>query len=211
MKRRHQDDGSFTFILDYESSTDMSLRRLRETAKLNLCEDCYKKYMMVMEPTIKRWLTEPLRDWGDIEHNVTQMVMNIILIDIDEDEELPEHLSGKVDVEGFRKFKRKFPFRTSKWKIDYLHRQGILKEHSYSLLNKVRQIRNTLHGYEYKFTEQELNLISQTRAIVSGLHWAVMWLSKKDIVESVKDSAEKTAEKLLITYIEKEEKQNSLY
>jgi len=190
----------------------MSLRRLRKTAKLNLCEDCYRKYMMVIEPTIKRWLTEPLRDWGDIEHYVTQMVMKLegvfktekgpILISIGDDEHLPEEMSDKVDLESFRKIER--------WgmegKIKYLRKHNILKEHSFKLLDRVREIRNKLHGYEYKFTEQELNLISQARPVVSMINWAVMWLSKKDTVESYKDSAEKTAEKLLISYIEKEEK-----
>jgi hypothetical protein len=190
----------------------MSLRRLRKTAKLNLCEDCYRKYMMVIEPTIKRWLTEPLRDWGDIEHNVTQMVMKLegvfktekgpILISIGDDEHLPEEMSDKVDLESFRKIERWGMER----KIEYLRKHNILKEHSFKLLDRVREIRNKLHDYEYKFTEQELNLISQARPVVSMINWAVMWLSKKDTVESYKDSAEKTAEKLLISYIEKEEK-----
>jgi len=168
--------------------------------------------MAVIEPTIKRWLTEPLRDWGEIDHYVTQMVMKLkgvfktekgpILISIGDDEPLPEEMSDKVDLESFRRIERWGMER----KIKYLREHNILKKHSFKLLDKVREIRNKLHGYEYKFTEQELNLISQARPVVSAINWAVMWLSKKDTVESYKDSAEKTAEKLLISYFEKEEK-----
>lgn len=183
---------------------DMSVRRLRKIAELNLCEKCYIKYMQLLEPTVNSLqLSEALRDWKDIEHNITQMVRKLrgvfkvsdpLLVSIDADEELPEFLSGKVDVEAFRKIGR-WGFER---KIRYLHKHGILQEHSYKLTNRVREIRNKLlHDYGYRFTEDELNLISQTRAIVSMINWAVMVLSKEDTVEAYKVNAEKAAEELL--------------
>ena len=180
----------------------MSVKKLRKIAELNFCENCYSKYKALMEGTIKRLLTEPLRDWGEIEHDVTQMVRKLrdvfkvtdpLLVSIDDDEELPDFLSDKVDVEAFRRIGR-WPFQR---KMKYLHKHGILQEHSYNLIDRVRQIRNKLHDHEYKFTEQELNLITQTRAVVSMINWAVMVLSKEDTVEAYKVGAEKTAEKLL--------------
>lgn len=192
----------------------MSLGRLRKTAESHFCEKCYRKYIALIEPTIKRWLTTPLRDWGEIEHYVTQMVRKLegvfkaekgpILVSIGDDEELPEDLSDTVDLEAFRKFKRKFPFRTFKWKINYLRKHGILQNSSYKLLDILREFRNKLHGYDYKFTEQELNLFTQARAIVSMMHWAVMWIQAKDRLESYKVAFEKRAEQLLSAYFEME-------
>lgn len=183
----------------------MSVKRLRKIAELNLCEKCYIKYREIIEPTVKIFVAEPLGAWGRMEHDVTQMVRKLegvfkvealtdtILVSIGDDEKLPEHLSGKVDLEAFRGI--------GKWgferKIKCLRKHGILKEHSYNLIDKARRIRNKLHHYDYKFTEQELTLISQAAAIVSRLHWAVMYPLNEDTVEATTNNAEKTAEKLL--------------
>ena len=183
----------------------MSVRRLRKIAERNLCEKCYITYREIIEPTVKIFVAEPLGAWGRMEHDVTQMVRKLegvfkvealtdtILVSIGDDEKLPEDMSEKIDLEAFRKI--------GKWgferKIKCLRKHGILKEHSYNLIDKARRIRNKLHHYDYKFTEQDLTLISQAAAMVSRLHWAVMYPIHEETLETTKNYAEKIAEKLL--------------
>lgn len=183
----------------------MSVRRLRRIAELNLCKKCYIKYMQVIEPTVKIFVAEPLRVSGRMEHSVTQMVRKIegvfkvkaltdtILISIGDDEKLPEDMSEKIDLEVFRKI--------GKWgferKIKCLRKHGILGVHSYALVDRARRIRNKLHHYDYKFTEQELTLFSHAAAMVSRLHWAVMYPFREDTLEATKHHTENIAEKLL--------------
>lgn len=191
--------------MSLNNNADMSVRRLRKIAEANLCAKCYITYREIIEPTVKIFVAEPLGAWGGMEHDVTQMVRKLegvfkvepltdtILVSIDDDEKLPEHMSGKVDLEAFRGI-GKWPFER---KIKSLHKHGILKEHSYNLIDKARRIRNKLHHYDYKFTEQDLTLISQVAAIISRLHWAVMYPLHEETLETTKNYAEKIAEKLL--------------
>jgi hypothetical protein len=161
----------------------MSVERLREIAELYFCENCYRKYMALIEPTVKRWLTMPFADWAEIESYVTQMVMKLegvfkdkdtILISIDDDEKLSEDLSNKVDVDAFRKIK-KWQFGK---KMDYLHEHGVLGESSFNLLDRLRQIRNKIHDPDHQFTEQELSLFPQAIGITYSINQAVIFPPK---------------------------------
>lgn len=105
-------------IMSLNNNADMSVKRLRKIAEMNLCAKCYITYREIIEPTVKIFVAEPLGAWGRMEHDVTQMVRKFegvfkvealtdtILVSIDDDEKLPEELSGKVDVEAFRRIGR---------------------------------------------------------------------------------------------------------
>ncbi len=52
-----------------------TIEDLGNVAELNLCKSCFQKYKMIIEPTIRDWLSKPLEDWRDIESDINEMVM----------------------------------------------------------------------------------------------------------------------------------------
>lgn len=172
----------------------MSLKNLRKIAELNLCEDCYEKYKALLEPTIEKWLFNPLRDWRDVESCITRMVMkskgvfksDLIFISIDEDS---NKFANEVDVKTFREIK-KWAFKR---KIDYLKKEGILGDSSYNFLDRVRKIRNRIHELFNEFSEQDLALFSLAREVTFQIYNATMFNLGDAMSKNIKSNAEKVA------------------
>lgn len=84
-----------------------TIEGLRKLAELNLCGDCFQKYKMLIEPSIKNWLSKPISKWREAESYITQMVMKTkgvfkgktTIISFDESEE--EKVADEVDVKAF--------------------------------------------------------------------------------------------------------------
>ena len=180
----------------------MDIERLRKFAELNLCKDCYQKYLALIEPSIKRFVFKPLADWRNVESLVTQMVMihkgvfksDVVYISLGENAE--EKYADKVDVKTFRKV-QKWGFKE---KIKYLHEHGILQDSSYNLLYRVSGIRNRIHDWLEEFSEQDLALFGWASAITSQIHSATTIKWPTEISANMKSNAEKTAEWLLKNY-----------
>lgn len=179
----------------------MSLKRLRKLAELNLCEECYKKYTYMLEPSIRQLLLKPLPEWKDVESNITQMVMKLEgvfkddLIIISFDEDLNENFADKLDVKAFIKIKH----CSFKRKIDYLREHGILQASSYEFLDRVRKIRNIIiHDQFSDFSEQDRELFSYAHVITDNIYHATMFNLGEDLSAAIKSNAENFAEKLLL-------------
>jgi cell fate (sporulation/competence/biofilm development) regulator YlbF (YheA/YmcA/DUF963 family) len=178
-----------------------TIESLRKVAELNLCKDCFQKYKMLIEPSIKNWLSKPMSNWRETESHITQMVMKTkgvfkgktIIISFDKNEK--EKVADEVDVEAFRKIK----YWKFKWKIDFLHKKGILGDFSYRLLDKAREVRNTIHDEPIiaKFSEQDYTLFYIASAISSQIWSAIMIDWGEDISANLKSNAEKIAEQWL--------------
>ncbi len=52
-----------------------NIESLRNMAKSNLCETCFKQYKALIEPSIEELLFSPIDDWREVESNITLMVM----------------------------------------------------------------------------------------------------------------------------------------
>jgi len=177
----------------------MEIERLRKFAELNLCKDCYQKYLALIEPSIERWLFKPLGDWRNVESYVTRMVMkhfgvfksDAIYVSLAEDAE--KKYGDKVDVKAFRKIE-KWGFKK---KIEYLHKHGVLGDSSYDFLYIVSDIRNKIHDWFQEFSQQDLALFSWASAITSQMHSATTMNWPSEISANIKSNAEKTAEWLL--------------
>jgi len=173
----------------------MSIKSLRKMAELNLCKDCYEKYKALLEPTIEKWLFNPLSDWRDVESCITRMVMklegvfksDIIFISINENS---NKFADKVDVKAFRGIK-KWSFKK---KIDYLKKHGILAESSYNLLDRVREVRNKIHDIFSEFSQQDLALFSLARGITYQIYDATILSFGDTMSKNMKSNAEKVAE-----------------
>jgi hypothetical protein len=177
----------------------MDIESLRKFAELNLCKDCYQKYLALIEPSIERWLFKPLDDWRNVESYVTRMVMehfgvfksDAIYISLAEDAE--EKYGDEVDVKAFRKIE-KWGFKK---KIEYLHEYGILQDSSYGFLYKMSNIRNRIHDWFQEFSEQDLALFRWANTITLQIHDASTIKLSTEISANMKSNAEKTAEWLL--------------
>lgn len=178
-----------------------NIEGLRKLAELNLCGDCFQKYKMLIEPSIKNWLSKPISDWREAESYITQMVMKTkgvfkgktTIISFDESEE--EKVADEVDVKAFRKIK----YWKFKWKINFLHEKGILGDSSYKLLDKAREVRNTIHDEPIiaELSEQDYTLFYIASAISSQIWSATMIDWEEDISVNLKSNAEKVAEQWL--------------
>ncbi len=154
---------------------------------------------MLIEGTIKNWLSQPISDWRQAESYVTQMVMKTkgvfkgktIIISLDEGDE--EKCADEVDVKAFREIKK----WTFKWKIDFLYKNGILQDSSYKLLDKAREIRNTIHDEFAELSEQDYTLFYIANAITSQIWSAMMIDWGEDISTNLRSNAEKVAEQWL--------------
>jgi hypothetical protein len=178
-----------------------TIESLRKVAELNLCEDCFQKYKMVIEPSIKSWLSKPISDWREAESYITQIVMKTkgvfkgkrTIISFDESEE--KKVADEVDVNTFRNIK----YWKFKWKIDFLHKKGILGDSSYRLLDKAREVRNTIHDEPIiaELSEQDYTLFYIASAISSQIWSATMIDWGEDISANLKSNAEKVAKQWL--------------
>jgi hypothetical protein len=177
----------------------MDIERLRKLAELNLCKDCYQKYLAMIEPSISGWLFKPLDDWSNVESYITQIVMihkgvfknGKVYLSLGEDAE--EKYGDKVDVKTFHKV-QKWGF---KQKIKYLHDHGILQDSSYGFLYRMSNVRNRIHDMLEGFSEQDLTLFRWANAITSQIHSATTTNWPTEISANMKANAEKTAEQLL--------------
>lgn len=146
---------------------NLTIADIRKLAELNLTPECYKVYLQIIEPNVKSLIPNYLKDWQNIESYVNMTVMrhmgifktNISFLTIDDDAEAK--YGKKLDVVKFRKIKQK----SFKWKIDYLHSEGILGDKSHELLDILRKKRNKIHDMGSIFSENDLQEFSMAYSI----------------------------------------------
>jgi hypothetical protein len=179
-----------------------TLQQLRKLAELNFCSDCFQKYIALIEPTIKEWVSKPLSDWREAETWITQLTMRakgafkrndegILSLNEDEFEAYPD----LVDAKKYRKVKK----WNLKRKLDYLHKQGVLGDCSYKFLDAIRKIRNrTIHEELTEFSDQDLAMFHMANVIASQLFFIDLPTLPEDIISNIKVNVEKTALQLLL-------------
>jgi len=174
-----------------------TIEGLRKMAELNFDPECYKKYLALIEPGIKSMFENYFSGWKSLESTINQMVMkhkgifktDLIVISIDSkaDEQY-------VDVEAFNKIKN----WSFKQKIDYLHKNGILGDSSYKLLDLLRKKRNKIHEPGVNFSEQELAEFSYAHSIVYFILIPMVSRNpQKRNLDFMKENTEKSAEYFL--------------
>ncbi len=179
----------------------MSLERLRKLAEINLCSDCYKEYLMSIEPTIKKFLEYPLSEWRVVESNAKILTMKTygaftgrptsFKIDM---KNLPKELRNEFDIERYKKIK-KWRFQRN---IDYLHKKGILQDSAYKFLCKANKARNKIHPPFEEYSEQDFSMFHNALNVISQINLAInVFDQSKEISENLKSSAEELAKQLL--------------
>ncbi len=161
-----------------------TIEDLRKDAESTLCECCFQKYKMLIEPTIRDWLSKPLGDWSEAELQVTWMVMK--KEGVFKGNEVDETAYDKIETRSF------------KCKIDYLHKNGILGDSSYRLLDIARKVRNRIHNPYTPISEQDRTLFYIANVVTSKIYNATMFDLEERISTNLKSEAEKCAEQCLL-------------
>lgn len=175
--------------------------RLRKLAKLNLCDDCYKKYLMSIEPTVEQLLHYPLDNWRVVESNVTILALKTygaftgkptpFELNVNN---LPEEYRNQFDIKRWNEVKR-WGFKR---KICYLHKKGILQDSAYSFLCKVNNRRNEIHKVFGEYSEKDFLMFKNALGIIFLINMAVVVFDESEETEKMKSEAEKLAEQFLI-------------
>lgn len=86
-------------------------------------------------------------------------------------------------------------------KIDYLHKNGILQDSSYRLLDKAREARNKIHAEPVlaELSEEDYILFSMASWITSQIWSAMRFDWEEGIITNIKSNTEKVAEQWLKT------------
>ena len=153
-----------------------TIERLREFVKLNLCDECYQKYLALVERQVKQLVLDPFYYWRTAESIVTQMVMreqgayktSTIVLSINET--VPGDWESLVDIRKFRQVSRMKFWQKSK----FLRDEKILPESCYQVLKLAGKVRNNIHvdPAVFAMTEKDLELFRYAHQIAYQIQFA---------------------------------------
>jgi hypothetical protein len=182
----------------------ITIGHLRKNAELNLCPDCFKKYRAIIEPSIMHYLAQPLDDFRQAESQITQIVMKvngvfkggIWVLSMGEGDE--DKVDDDIDVKAYRKIE-KWGFKQN---IDYLYKNGILRDSSYGILNKARKARNKIHSNPTigGLSMDDYTLFSMAHGITTWIFISLRFNSTQEITSNILFKVEEVAEKWLIAF-----------
>jgi hypothetical protein len=178
----------------------ITIERLRDNAKLNLCDDCYKHYLALIEPSVKKITYDILDDWRSTESYITRIVMKdcgVFKSDIEVQsiDNWDEQFANEVDINMFNIIK----LSSFSSKINYLKKRKLIPESCYGILEKVNDIRNRVHEdpIVYEFGRKDHELFHTANAILANLHMAFFGNWPQDIKNNIINNCEKAAAKQL--------------
>lgn len=135
-----------------------SLERLKELAKLNMDENCFKTYLQLIKPNIQAMMKKYFGGWSEIESFATQIVMRVnvvyktntsVIFEKDDDR---TKFTGLVDLKKYKKFEK----LTFKKNIDYLLENNIIEKNTYELLDYIGKKRNSrVHALDAYFSDED--------------------------------------------------------
>jgi len=179
-----------------------TIERLREFVKLNLCDECYQKYLGLIEPQVRQLALDPFYYWRTAESIVTQMVMreqgayktSTIVLSINET--VPGDWENLVDIRKFQQVSRMKFWQKNK----FLRDEKILPESAYQVLKLASYVRNNIHvdPAVFAMTEKDLELFRYAHQIAYQIQFARNsdWFSD-DVKEQMRLQADKTAGRVL--------------
>jgi len=169
----------------------MLLEKLRKTAESNLCKNCYHKYLALIHPEVEYLLSEPIIDCRLVEANINGMVMKA--------KGFYKKTKSTVitpDTEAFNKKMKKERWGFKR-KIDFLQKQGIIKESLHGFLDRINKIRNRVHKERTEFSKQDYDLFREAKGLTDAILWFILFDLKDDIWKNVSANVENRAKLLL--------------
>ena len=110
--------------------------KLKRLAELNFCENCYSKYLVLINGEIEYLLSEPIADWRQTETNI-----NIIWIKAKGLFNVVKPTVFSAPDDAFKKAENESVYN----KLKFLKEEGIIKNSTYKFLDQVRKRRNKVH------------------------------------------------------------------
>lgn len=158
----------------------------------------------MIEPSIIHYLAQPLDDFRQAESQITQIVMktrgvfrgDIWVVSMDEGDE--EKVEEDIDVKAFKAIEN----WSFKRKIDYLHKNGILQDSSYNILDKAREARNKIHSDPIVtgLSIEDYALFSIANGIASQIYTAFRFDRGEEETTNLVSKTEKVAEQWLTVF-----------
>lgn len=182
---------------------------LREMARINLPEDCYKEYLAVIEPGVEGMLKEYLKGWQGIETNLTNAVMrhagvyktDLTIFDLDKGEY--EKYADRIDIEKYDEYSR----YSLKAIIDILLEQTVIDPETHKLFHHLRKIRNQrFHSSYGELTEQDRIDFEYGSSIA---HYIYLTTSKESLRDSTREYFKKAIQNSVKFMLEEIAKRNS--
>ena len=161
--------------------------KLRKLAKLNFCEKCYSKYLVLFQGEIEHLLSEPITDWRQAELNIDFMWIKT------------KNLYDVVNSTVFHPHKNAFQKAKNEklWKkLKFLKKEGVLPVYSYKLLDKVSKRRNKIHPPD-KFSKQDYVMFREVKTLTDTMHILISRDLKDELWQSSLDYVENRAKHLL--------------
>jgi len=161
--------------------------KLRKMAELNLCQECYQKYLMFIHGEIEYLLSEPISDWRQVETDIT-------LLAVKAKGAYKKTNSGifTPDEKAFKHIQKEKLWK----KLKILKETGVLGENLYRFLDEVSKIRNKIHPPN-KFSEQDYILFREAKALTTTILTPVLFDLKDDTWNKVLVTVENRAKWLL--------------
>ena len=163
-------------------------------------ENCFQKYIQLIEPGIKDIIKNYFGGWGSIESIVLLIIMRVngvyktnTSIIFDEDEDRTKY-SDSVDLTKYKKFE-KYTFQQ---KIETLRESKIIGENTYKVLDNLRIRRNRgVHGTEPQFTDKDRELFEIGYSIIHNVYVAESEGIDSELKNRFKENAEKASSLIL--------------
>jgi len=165
--------------------------KLKKSAERNFCEKCYQKYLALIHSEVEYLLSEPISDWRLVEANINGMVMKA--------KGFYKKTNSTVitpDTEAFNEEMRKERWGFKR-KIDFLQKQGIIKESLHGFLDRINKIRNRVHKERTEFSKQDYVLFREAKALTDAILWFILFDLKDDRWKNVLANVEKRAKQVL--------------
>jgi len=153
----------------------ISIEELREFAKLNMDEKCFKTYCQLIEPNIKQIIRNYFGGWNSIESDITQIIMRVngvyktstsVIFDVGDDR---NKFLDSVDLEKYKKFEK----LTFKRKIDFLLKKKTIGKNTHKLLDFLRKKRNKIHNFDGYLSDEDRRWFAVGLSVIVDVYYAV--------------------------------------
>lgn len=163
-----------------------SSEKLKKLAEINFCEDCYNKYLLLIQGEIEYLLSEPIADWRQTEHNI-----DVLWIKAKRLYDLKSSMFHP-NANAFQKAKEEKLWK----KLKFLRANGIINNFTYKFLDKVSTKRNKIHSLS-KLSKEDYILFREANAITSIMNPIIIFDLKEPWHKQQLDYVENRAKWLL--------------